>query len=473
MTKTLFIASLTLLMACSTPTKVDPEQDPEAKAVASYTKSEGVLNVLVDNSMSSYFIYRGEPKGFEYEMLSLFAESQNLELRVRTASSIESMFDSLLEGNVDLVAANLAITPARKQEIQFTEPLLYTRQVLVQRKPENIHRLTYEQIEQSLARDVRELEGDTIHVRRKSSFALRLENINIESDANIEIIESDSNITTEELIEQVANGEINYTIADENIANIYAGYHANIDIKTPISFSQKIAWAITPGADSLLQLLNTWIVENEKSAEFNILKNRYYRERRQGERNYQRTVDEIKEGRISRYDELIDKYAVSIGWDPLLLAALIHKESGFDPTALSKFDSRGLMQVMPSTAKQMHVNPDLLFDPETNLKAGTRYLKWLETQLREYGVPDDQLQYFVLASYNVGMGHVLDARRLAEKYDYDPNIWFNHADTHLLLKSKPKYYRDEASRYGYCRGREPYEYVREIQRYYEIYKTFE
>ena len=473
MKKLLLIILSFLIAACNAPPKVNQDESDESGPVHPYTKKEGVLNVLVDNSMSSYFLYRGEPRGFEYEMLTLFAEEHNLELRIQTTANIENMFDSILYGSTDLVAANLAITPARKEFISFTRPLLYTRQVLVQRKPQNIGHMTYEQIEQSLVRDVRELDGDTVTVRRNSSFALRLENLNIESDANIEIELADSNLTTEELIQMVSDGRITYTVADENIANIFAGYHANIDIRTPVSFSQKIAWAINPQADSLEKTLNAWIEANENSAEFNILKNRYYRQRRAGRRSYQLTVDEVKEGRISKYDDLIEKYAISIGWDPLLLAALINQESGFDASATSKFNARGLMQVMPATASDMGVNPDDLFNPESNLIAGTKYLKTIENRLKEYGIPDDQIQYFVLASYNVGLGHVLDARRLAEKYDRDQNQWFDHTDSLLLFKSKPKYYRDEATRHGYCRGREPFEYVRDIQRYYEIYKTFE
>jgi len=156
-----------------------------------------------------------------------------------------------------------------------------------------------------------------------------------------------------------------------------------------------------------------------------------------------------------------------LNWDWRLLASMIYQESEFDPAEKSWAGARGLMQLMPKTA-EAYGGTDLN-DPENNITAGTNFIKWLENYWQE--IPDTQERLkFVLASYNAGQGHISDARKLAEKFGKDNDIWNENVDEFILKKSKKEFYDDEVVSYGYCRGEEPYNYVREILERYEEYR---
>ena len=189
-------------------------------------------------------------------------------------------------------------------------------------------------------------------------------------------------------------------------------------------------------------------------------------------RSMQSNFDKIKTGELSSYDQLIQKYATQINWDWRLLTSLIRRESRFNKEAHSRFGAYGLMQVLPGTASQFGIQEHQLGIPEYNIMAGTRFIQWLEHYWSDK-LPDTlDHKPFILASYNAGPGHVLDAMRLAEKNDLDPHIWYGNVETMLLYKSKPAYYKDPVVRHGYCRGKEPVFYVKDIYKYFEYYKVF-
>ncbi|MEZ5476598.1 MAG: transglycosylase SLT domain-containing protein [Thiolinea sp.] len=158
------------------------------------------------------------------------------------------------------------------------------------------------------------------------------------------------------------------------------------------------------------------------------------------------------------------KYAEQFNLDWRLLAAQAYQESRFDPEAESFAGARGLLQLMPKTARSLGYTR--LDDPEISIKAGTHYLDWLRRRFPELTLPEEKL-FMVLAAYNAGIGHVQDARRLAKELGKDPDRWFDHVENAMLLLSKKKYYRD--ARYGYVRGDEPVRYVREIRERYLAY----
>jgi membrane-bound lytic murein transglycosylase F len=177
----------------------------------------------------------------------------------------------------------------------------------------------------------------------------------------------------------------------------------------------------------------------------------------------------LASGKISAYDQAIKKYSDQIGWDWRLLAAMIYQESRFDPNAQSWAGAFGLMQLMPNTAKRFGVERNS--PPDQHIRAGAEFIQWLNDRFKDK-IPDEQERIkFILASYNIGYGHIFDAMNLAEKYGKDPKIWDKNVDEFLMMKSNPKYYMDPVVKYGYCRGIETYNFVSEVLERFTDYKN--
>lgn len=437
-----------------------------------YTKNNGVLTVLMDNSLSSYFIYQGQPMGYEYEMLALFAKENDLALEIKIIGQVENILDSLLAGKGDMVAANLSISSERMEKVAFTDPLFRTKQVLVQRLPDDIQKLTRDEIEKSLIRDRLDLESKDVMVRKNSSYELILNNLVAETGLELTINFASGDLVTEHLIDMVSTKEIDFTICDQNKAEIFNAYYDNIDIQTPMSLSQPIAWAVNKESAELLSSLNSWINKRKGSLEFNMINNRYFEMTKRKERLITKEYDYVKEGIISDYDELIKKYSAELNWDWRLLTALIYQESMFNPNTKSWRGATGLMQLMPRTAKSYGIQPEELVVPEKNITAGTQHLVMLENHWKNELTDSLEIIKFTLGSYNVGLGHVQDAIRLAEKYNANTKKWNDNVAQMLLNKSIPKYYKDSVVKYGYCRGQEPVNYVKSIFKNYELYCQF-
>ncbi|GJM29672.1 MAG: lytic transglycosylase F [Cyclobacteriaceae bacterium] len=423
-------------------------------------KQRGTLVAIVDNSTTSYFIYKGQPMGYEYELLSLLADDLDVELKLLITRDIEDAFNKLLNGEGDIVAFNLTITQHRAQRIAFTEPLNLSRQVLVQKKPDNWRKMKKHQIEKSLIRNQVDLIGEEVHVRKYSSFVTRLQHLSSELGGDIIITEKPGEIEVEQLIQEVSDGNIRFTVADENVAKLNATYHKNLDVETPISFSQRIAWGLRPGSQELVEATNKWLKGIKTKADFNTIYHRYFKTPKASLKRVQSDYSTLAGRQLSPYDSLIQQSAREIGWDWELLAALIYQESKFNPKAKSWVGAKGLMQLMPATAKQFGAsNPE---DPKQSIPAGVAYLKWLDKFWKEK-VPDNNERIkFILGSYNVGQGHVLDARKLCAKHDKDSTVWDDNVAYFLIKKSEPAYYQDPIVSSGYCRGREPVNYVEEI-----------
>ncbi len=434
-------------------------------------KKRGKIIALTENTSTSYYLYKGEQMGYEYELLKAFAKEIRVELEIKIAKDLDSVFDRLNSGEVDIVAANLTVTNERLSFVNFTSPLLHTRQVLIQRKPEGWEKMSHEQMNRQLIRNSVDLVGENIHIRKGSSFYSRLLNLSEEIGGNINIVEAPGDFDTELLINKVANGEIDYTVADENVALINQTYYANIDIETPISFPQKIAWAVRKNTPSLNKALNQWIEKNRNSKEMASVYDKYFKRRKINGSGYEaKYVPFSSTNSISVYDDMIREYSKKIGWDWQLLAALIYQESHFSPTARSWAGANGLMQLVPATAKRYGLDT-VDATAEQSIKAGTGYISDLDKYWKSQ-IPDKKERIkFILASYNVGLGHVMDARKLAGKYGRDPDVWSENVEYMILQKSNPKVYNDSVVKFGYCRGRETANYVKEILKRYEHYKT--
>jgi membrane-bound lytic murein transglycosylase F len=429
--------------------------------------ADGKLRAILKNSPTGYFIYKGNPMGFEYELLNRFCMQHKLILEVILESDVEKCFGMLNDGKCDVIAHNLTITKERQKEVEFTIPQYEVRHMLVQRLPENYSQLKEHEIERMLIRDPVDLIGKQIHVRKNSSYVQRLKNLSQEMGADILIIEEFGDIQTEELISMVADGEINYTIADEDIARITATYYSNIDVNTPLSFPTRIAWAVRKNSPGLLIQLNEWLQETKRLPDYNVIYNRYFNDPKGYLNRVKSDYSSIRGNKISPYDKLIRKYARNIEWDWRLMAALIYRESQFDPKAESWAGAVGLMQLMPETAKQYGARN--ISNPEQNIRAGTLYLLSLIRFWKDRVKNDEERLKFILASYNVGAGHVEDAQRLAEKYNRDSQQWEDNVEYFLLKKTEPSFYEDELVKSGYCRGAEPVNYVKQVMKQYAIY----
>lgn len=440
-----------------------------APEVLERIKKRDTLRALTTYSATSYFLYRGAPMGFEYDLLERFADFLDVELAITVTDNIDSMLHQLNTGKIDLVAHGLTVTSERKKRAQFTEYLYLTHQVLVQKKPDNWRRMSWNAIDKHLIHDAIELIGDTVSVRRNSSYFDRLKHLSEEIGGDIVIDTLPGSFSTDEIIKMVVDGTVKYTVADNNIAAINASYYPVLDISVPISFSQRIAWAVRPGADSLLMEANRWIRRMKTTTDYYVIYNKYFKNERNFRRRVRSEFFSLNENRISPFDDIIREQAAQIGWDWRLLASLIYQESKFVPEAQSWAEARGLMQIMPATAEELGITD--LTDPEDNIAGGVRYLKGLESYFEM--VPDSAARTkFIIAAFNCGVGHVLDARRLAEKNGLDPDRWEKNVEEMVLKLSYPEYYNDPVVYYGYMRGIEPYTYVNQILERYGHYRQF-
>lgn len=427
-------------------------------------KARGYIQALVDNSSTSYFLYKGRPMGFEYELLKRFSKHLDLELKIIQVENLDNIIGQFHEDKIDIIAANLTVTASRAEQLSFTHPILRSKQVLVQRR--------FDPLRDSadlLIESVDELMGKTITVRKNSSFYERVLNLSEEIGGEIRIDPAEGEVSVEQLIEGVSEGRIDYTIADEHVAKINKAFFSNIQHDIPISLDQKMAWAVKPEADSLLSTLNAWLVKFKKTVEFRTIYLKYFGNTVLYRKRTKSKYFTSKSGQISPYDAILKKESATINWDWRLLSALVYQESQFDPNAKSWAGAIGLMQLMPETAASYGI--DSAANAEENIKAGVRYLHWLDQQFTEKVPNFNERIPFVLAAYNVGLGHVFDAIRLAEKFNLSPITWENNVAEMLLKKSQASFYKDEAVYYGYCRGSEPYQYVKDIMNRFSDYKN--
>lgn len=431
--------------------------------------NDGVLTVVTGYSPVSYFIYRGQPMGYEYELLKRLGESTGLEIELTVARDFDEMIRMLNNKEVDLIAYNLTITQQRRQMVAFTTPLNVTRQVLVQRKPESWRRMRIHEIERLLVRNPIELAGRDVYVRRASSYLERMLNLQNEIGEDINIIEAESGVTTEQLIRMVAEREIDFTVSDENIARLNQSYFPILDINTPLSLPQQTGWAVREHSVALRDSINAWLEVFQTQTDYYVIYNKYFENRRAFTRRIDSDLLFSDGGKISPFDELIQSYSETIGWDWLLLASLIFQESQFNPDARSWAGAEGLMQLMPRTANA-HGATDP-FDPEQSIRAGVNFIEWLNNYWSNHIEDENERIKFILGSYNVGHGHVQDARRLAREFGANPNVWDDNVARFLLKKSQQEYYTHEVVRFGYARGFEPVNYVNNILYIYNHYKS--
>lgn len=418
------------------------------------------LRVGVVYSPASFFIYRGDTLGIDYDLAVSLADSLRRPLKVVVASSQQQLMAMLDSQSVDLAATPLPITSETAPLLLPVGPEAVTRQVVVQRvAPGDAPQVA----------DVTDLPGREVAVIAGSKYEQRLINLNQELGGGIGIIALDpDSVAPEDLIDRVADGSLPMALLDSDQARLHGGYHANINTDVEASLDQRNAWAVAPGNHCLADSINAWAGgERPRLQRLELLK-QYYQLSQMERLTYGRI--DFSDGRISpQYDNLFRRYAPGINWDWRMLAAQAYTESAFNPRARSFAGARGLMQIMPRTGRSYGLrNPS---DPEQSVRAAVSYLDDLDRMFASK-VPDaDERKKFVLAAYNAGQGHIFDAIRLARKQGLDPTVWDGNVAKAVLLLANPKHYNDNVVKYGYLRGRETYDYVDRITQLYNLSKT--
>ncbi|NNE56045.1 MAG: transglycosylase SLT domain-containing protein, partial [Flavobacteriales bacterium] len=244
-------------------------------------------------------------------------------------------------------------------------------------------------------------------------------------------------------------------------------YYPELDVSLEISFPQRIAWAVRPNADSLLAALNTWILDQKNARRIGYTYRKYFDSVKSQRERVLSEYSSFSGKRISPYDESLKNLGKKFGWDWRLLSAIVYQESRFNPEAESWAGAYGLMQLMPVTAARYGL--DSTSNEEANLEAGVKFLNYLDKFWTKH-VPDSTERVkFILASYNCGHGHVLDAMKLARELGMEPDKWEDNVEAALLMKCQPRYYSMEIVKHGYCRGDEATDYVRKVMGQFEHY----
>jgi len=427
-----FIFSLILFTLISCRNKSDPNAD------FLRITQKGEIDVLTLSGSMSYFIYKGEPKGYEYELLSGFADSLNLKINIHLAENETKLMEMLLRGEGDLIAYNIPVTNSGKKQATYCGREVINEQVLIQRSNKG----------DTILKDVTGLIGKDVWVIHDSKYYQRLKNLNDElgGGINIRTIEKDT-VTVEDLIEMVSRGEIPYTISDSDMAKLNKTYFNNINIDLLVSHPQRSSWAVRKTSPGLAAAIDKWFEKNQNAPQYKRIMKRYFEiSKMPGEE----PLPIISPKQISTFDPFFKEYARIINWDWRLLASISFQESGFFTDRVSWAGAAGLMGLMPKTAESYGAPIDQIYDPEQNIKASVGFIKKLNQMFASIENEDERIN-FILAAYNSGPGHVNDAQALAGKYGKNPAEW-KDVNEYMNLKKLPEYYNDSVCKSGYFRG---------------------
>jgi len=414
-------------------------------------KKRKLVRVLLRNNAASYFLYRGELMGFEYELAQEFARYHGLRLEVAVPRNQQEFSTWLLDGKADIAMGFLQPSESqRRLGIEFTRPYHYARQHIVVAKNDP-------------AKQLSDLDQRTIIARRDSGYWETLTKLQ-QQGAGFDLRAATDQSETEQLIEKVASGRYQATLADEQVLDIELV--KSVDVRSAFTLEQEVshALAVRAGNPRLKTELDEFIKRIYKGEFYNVLYLKYFKNKGSVLKLSKGRIVDTQEGQISPYDKLVQKYAEQYGFDWRLITAQMFQESRFDPKAKSGSGARGLMQLMPRTAHSLGFkNIDA---PADGIQAGIKYMDWLGDRFSKE-LPVAERLWFSLAAYNAGIGHVHDARRLADQIGLDPDRWFENTESAMQLLSNKKY--SSKARYGFVNGKEPVNYVREIKQRFEAY----
>ncbi len=412
---------------------------------------------------TSYFTYRGQEMGFEYENLKRFAEDNDMELSLEIAPSMQSLLKMLSEGKAQLAAYPVPRIEEYKNEVKYCGPNEVTWQVLVQ--PEGGERIS----------DVTQLVGRTVYVEKDSKYEYRLRNLNDELGGGIDIrpIHKDT-LATEDLIGMVNSGEIPLTVVDSDIAELNKSYFPHLDVGMKIGLEQFSSWAVGENCDSLAVKLERWNRQKEASPLIREIYKKYF-EMSKSTPEYEkdafmRDYEPQKNGDVSPFDAIFKRIGKEYDLDWKFLASIAYNESRFNNDIVSWAGAIGIMQLMPITARAMGIGVASLRNPESNITAAARLISHLDKTLSERITDSGERLKFIAAAYNGGLGHINDAIALAEKYGLNPQEWLGNVGEAVVMKSRPQYYNDPVVKNGYFRGSETIDFVDRVMETYSVFK---
>ncbi|ASP40892.1 lytic transglycosylase F [Bacterioplanes sanyensis] len=412
-------------------------------------QARGELVVVTRNSPTTYYQDRSGDVGYEYELAKSFADHLGVRLRVVVADNLQQVFTTLETGQAAIATAGLTITAERQRWVRFAEPYMYvTEQVIYRRgrgKPTSLEQLA---------------DGKLV-VSADSSHAQRLRQLQREQTPSLSWHETDE-LGVTDLLHLVESGQVDYTVVDSNEFDLLQAYFPNLAVGFELISPQPIAWAFPHSRDdSLHKAANRFFTQHSTQIRLARLAERYY--------GHLESLDYVgaihflnqADKKLAKFKPHFQQAAEKHEFDWRLLAAVGYQESHWRANARSYTGVRGLMMLTRPTAKELGVKNRL--DPVQSIDGGSRYLAQLRKRLK--GVNEPDRTWMALAAYNVGYGHLNDARKIAREMGGNPNSWMDVKDALPLLTQK-RYYRH--TRHGYARGHEPVEYVQNIRRYYDV-----
>ena len=406
-------------------------------------QSRGKLIVGTINNPISYFINAEGQSGLEYELSKAFADYLNVELEIKPLNNSEELFTALNEHAIDIAAANLFYQPNKVEHFQLGPSYYSASWQIAYRKGENRPRSLAQINGQLVIPDNAELE----HILKEA----KSKNPPLTWTVN-------KKQTQEELLLQVADGKIDYTIA--NSLDISATQHIKPQIAVAFDLTDEMSvhWYLANNASNELQsalldfmnsAIDSGLIANIEEKYFSHFRDFDYVDAK----SYLNAIETI----LPKFEPLFTKHKGNLDWR--LLAAIAYQESHWNPDATSPTGVRGIMMLTKDTAEHMKIQDRT--DPEQSIKAGSEYLHWLLEQIPT-SINDEERIWFALAAYNMGLGHLLDARRLTKNLGGNPDNWLD-VKKNLPLLAEKRYYSN--LKYGYARGYEAFQYIENIRRY--------
>ena len=418
-------------------------------------EEDGVLKVATRNGATTYYLNRHkQPIGPEYELVEAFAEAQGWEVDWVMHESTGDVIKALENGTAHLAAAGLTHRPSRNE--RFTQGPAHsevTEQLVCHREGRPLPRLP------------EDMAGLEIQVTAGSSY---VETLNELAEEHKGITFSTSDQTTEVLLSRVAEQRFDCTVADANIVQVTRRHWPHLEVAMNLTQGQNLGWYLPKGADALAGTAREWMNSREGDEAIMAVENKYYSYIGEFDFVDLRALTRRIEERLPEFKDEFIKAEEKTGMPAELLAALSYQESHWDPDAVSPTGVRGIMMLTQRTAGSLGVENRL--DPEQAIDGGARYLADRHKRLPET-IPEPDRTFLALASYNIGRGHLLDARQLARDLNRNPDAWKDMREV-LPLKADKRYY--PSTRYGYARGYEPVHYVQRIRNYRDVIsKAFE
>ncbi len=429
---------------------ISPGLDKNALTSLEKIQRRGHIDVLTLNSATTYYQDVDGPNGFEYQLATWFADSIGVEARFVTVPSFAELYTELLFGGGDLVAAGLS-----QGESEYSRSVAYGP-----RYYEVMNQVLYRKFRADRPREIDDLVGGRLKVIAGTAHVKLLRELQ-PVHPDLAWIEADD-IGAEELIEQVDTGEVDYAIVDSHDLALQRRYFPELRIAFELGEPRQLRWAFNQGPDdSIARALDEFFTQIDDDGRLDQLVHRHYSHVARFNYSDIRTFTRRIETHLPRYEALFRKAADEVGIDWRLLASIGYQESLWNARARSPTGVRGLMMLTLSTAKQMKVKNRL--DPAQSIRGGARYFARVHKRVSKQ-IPEPDRTWFALAAYNVGLGHVEDARIITEQRGGDPDRWIDVREN-LPLLARKKWYKQ--TKYGYARGWEPVKYVGNIRQYYD------